>query len=125
MCTGASMPLSRELIDFVRAGLERGLPRDRIEDALLRAGWPVDQVKQALGGFADVEFPIPVPRPETYASTRDAFMYVVMFLTLIVSAISLGNLVFELINRAFPDPAVQIFPQSTLQAIRWPLSSVI
>jgi hypothetical protein len=53
-------------------------------------------------------------------------MYVVMFATLTVSAYSLGNLVFALIDRAFPDPASPGFPfQSTMQAIRWPLSSLI
>jgi hypothetical protein len=33
--------------------------------------------------------------------------------------------VFELINRAFPDPAQREFQISTLQAIRWSLASVI
>ena len=119
------MPLSDELIDFVKAGLERGLPRDRIEAALLRAGWPAEQVTQALAGFADIDFPIPVPRPATYTSTRDAFMYVLMFATLIVSAYSLSNLLFALIDRAFRDPAGTAFPVPALQAIRWPLSSLI
>jgi len=119
------MPLSEELIGFVREGLQRGLPRAGIQDALLRAGWPADQVTRAMDGFADIEFPIPVPRPVPSVSTRDAFMYVVMFATLIVSAYSLGNLLFELINRAYPDPGVERFPRSTLQAIRWSLSSLV
>ena len=119
------MPLSDDLIEFVRAGLQRGLPRAGIEDALLRAGWPAEQVTRALASFAEIEFPIPVPRPASSVSTRDAFMYVVMFATLIASAYSLGNLLFELINRAYPDPAVPTFPRSTLQAIRWSLSSLI
>jgi membrane protein YqaA with SNARE-associated domain len=116
--------LSSELVGFVKAGLERGLPREQLRDALLQAGWPSDQVSQALAGFADVQFPIPVPRPSSAASSRETFMYVVMFATLIVSAYSLGNLIFELINRMLPDPAQQAFG-STLQAIRWSLASVI
>jgi hypothetical protein len=116
--------LSSELVGFVKAGLERGLPREQIREALLQAGWPSDQVAQALAGYADSQFPIPVPRPSSTASSRETFMYVVMFATLIVSAYSLGNLIFELINRAFPDPAQQAF-DSTLQAIRWSLASVI
>jgi hypothetical protein len=116
--------LSSELVGFVKAGLERGLPRDQIREVLLQAGWPSDQVAQALAGYAEVQFPIPVPHPSSTASSRETFMYVVMFATLIVSAYSLGNLLFELINRAFPDPAQQAFG-STLQAIRWSLASVI
>ena len=119
------MALSPDLLGFVRSGLERGIARDQIRDALLQAGWPADQVAQALAGYADVPFPIPVPRPASTASSRETFMYVVMFATLIVSAYSLGNLIFELINRAFPDPAQQTFGGSTLQAIRWSLASVI
>lgn len=118
------MALSADLVGFVKAGLERGLPRDDIREALLRAGWPADQVTQALDGFADLPFPIPVPRPPSSTSSREAFLYVVMFATLVVSTISLGNLIFELINRAFPDPAQPTFG-TTLQAIRWSLSSVI
>ena len=119
------MPLSPDLTRFVKDSLERGIPRPQIEQALLKADWPRDQVAQAINGFADVEFPIPVPRPASYVSARDAFMYVVMFGTLIVSAYSLGNLLFELINRALPDPADQSFPRSTLEAIRWSLSALI
>jgi hypothetical protein len=119
------MALSDALVDFVKQGLERGMPRAQIEDALLRAGWPADQVRLALAGFADLDFPIPVPRPPSTVSSREAFMYVVMFTTLVVSAYSLGNLVFELINRALPDPAQPTFGISTLQAIRWSLASVI
>ena len=118
------MALSSELVGFVKAGLERGLPRDQIREALVQAGWPLEQVSQALAGYADVPFPIPVPRPSSAASSRETFMYVVMFTTLIVSAYSLGNLIFELINRAYPDPAQPAFG-STLQAIRWSLASVI
>src|SRR5262245_19177442 len=119
------MALSADLIGFVREALARGMPRDQIEEVLLRSGWPVDQVRRALGGFADVSFPIPVPRPLSTTSAREAFMYVLMFATLFISAYSLGDLLFEIINRAFPDPAVSRFQQPALQAMRWSLSTLI
>jgi hypothetical protein len=119
------MALSEQLVGFVKEGLQRGLDRAQIEGALLRSGWPPDQVKRALNGFADIEFPIPVPSPVSQVSAREAFMYVVMFATLFLSAYNLGTLLFELIDRAYPDPAVRVFPQSTLEAIRWSLSSLI
>jgi uncharacterized protein DUF5671 len=119
------MALNESLLRFVRDGLERGLSRDRIADALLRAGWPPDQVTGAMASFADVDFPIPVPRPLTNVSARDAFMYVVMFATLILTSYSLGDLIFELINRAYPDPAVFRYQPPALQAIRWSLASII
>jgi hypothetical protein len=101
------------------------LPRADVEQVLLRAGWPPEQVKRALNSYSDVEFAIPVPRPVPSVSARDAFMHVVMFATLILSGYNLGDLLFELINRAFPDPAARAYSQSTLQAIRWSLSSLI
>ena len=99
------MALSSELIGFVREGLHRGLPREQIEDILTHAGWPADQVRRALAGFADVESPIPVPRPAVSTRPREAFLYVVMFMALFVSAFNLGAVLFGLIDLALPDPA--------------------
>lgn len=119
------MALNDALVRFVKDGLERGLPRDRIADALLRAGWPPDQVSTAMRSFAEIDFPIPVPRPIPNVSARDAFMYVVMFATLVLASYSLGDLVFDFINRAFPDPAETTYQRPILDAIRWSLASLI
>lgn len=116
------MAASDELLGFVRDALGRGLPRARIEDALLRAGWDRDHVRDALAAFADVDFPVPVPRPRPYLSAREAFMYLVLFTTLYISAYSLGSLLFQFIERAFPDPAK---PDFSGDAIRWSIASLI
>ena len=97
--------LSPDLVGFVKEGLGRGLSRDEIEDILVRAGWPADQVRRALAGFADVDSPIPVPRPVVSTRPREAFLYVVMFMALFVSAFSLGAVLFALVDLALPDPA--------------------
>jgi hypothetical protein len=94
-----------ELTDFVRAALARGVPREQIDAALRSAGWTVDQARIALAGFAESDFPVPVPRPRPYLDARDAFMYLVLFSTLYMSAYHLGALLFAIINAAFPDPA--------------------
>ena len=99
------MARSPELVSFVKEGLDRGLPREQIADILIRAGWPADQVRRALAGFADVESPIPVPRPAVSTRPREAFLYVVMFMALFVSAYALGAVVFGLIDVGLPDPA--------------------
>lgn len=121
------MARNEELIGFVKDGLERGVSREELEAVLLEAGWPADQVRAALGAFADVSFSIPVPRPRPYLSAREAFIYLVLFSTLYVSAFSLGTLVFELINRAFPDPSVD--PAFALrvsrETIRWSISTLV
>jgi hypothetical protein len=119
------MALNQDLIAFVKDGLQRGLARADIEAVLLRAGWPPEQVRRALAGFADIEFAIPVPRPIPTVSAREAFMYVLMFTTLFVSAYNLGDLLFDIIDRRFPDPVSPRGEVFTLQSIRWALSALI
>ncbi len=100
------MAINEELTNFLREGLKHGLPREQLEEILLEAGWPRDQVQSALGEFADITFPIPVPRPKPYLFAREAFVYLVLFSTLYVSAFTLGTLLFQFIDQAFPDPSV-------------------
>lgn len=120
------MAVSQELIDFVKDGLQRGIPRLQLEQALLGAGWNAEQVRGAIGSFAEGDFPIPVPRPRPYVTAGEAFMYVVMFTALYLSAYNLGSLLFDLVNRAFPDPIDRPeMQQFTYAAIRWSVSSLI
>ena len=99
------MAISEELISFIRDALSKGQSRAQIEDVLLRAGWAPEQVRSALACYAEIEYPIPVPRPRPYLSARDAFMYLILFSTLYISAFNFGKLLFQFIDMAFPDPA--------------------
>jgi len=121
------MAINTELYEFVKDGLEKGLSRDELGRVLLEAGWPREQVQGAIDGFADVAFPIPVPRLKPYLSAREAFVYLVLFSTLYASAISLGTLVFQLIDRTFPDPAADpaVTLAMTREAIRWSIAWLV
>ena len=121
------MGIEDELIGFVRESLTRGLPRADIEAALLRAGWEAGQVSAALGAFADETFPVPVPRPRASLSARDAFLYLVLFSTLYLSAVNFGGLVFDLINHAFPDPVLDAPGgyRASGDGMRWAISTLI
>src|SRR5262249_16309753 len=124
---GGRVALNPELVGFVKEGLARGIARDEISGVLIKAGWPADQVSRAMAMYADTPFAIPVPRPLSTGSMRDAFMHVLLLVTLLVSCWNFGSLVFEFIDRAFPDPAMSrpYYYGSALQAIRWDLSSLI
>ena len=120
------MSVGDDLHDFVKEALTRKLPRPQIEDLLVRAGWSAGQVAAALGGFSDVDFPMAVPRPRSYVSARDAFLYLVLFGTLCLSAIHSGTIAFLLIERAFPDPST---PARLLAAapanMRWSIAFLV
>lgn len=121
------MASNDDLHDFVRESLARGTSRSDVETVLTQSGWSAPQARAALAEFAEVDFPIPVPRPRPYLDARDAFLYLVLFSTLYISAFHLGNLIFEFIDRAFPDPAFNR-PNRVLEAanaIRWSLASLI
>jgi len=114
-----------QLVTFVRDALVRGSSREEIKRVLASAGWPDDEVAKALAAYAEVDFPIPVPRPRPNASARDAFVYLVLFTTLGVSACYFGSLTFELIARAFPDVADGATDTYRLAAIRQAVAALI
>lgn len=95
----------KELINFVKQGLEGGQSREAIADALKQAGWKAGEIKNAMFSFADVTFPVAVPRPRPYRSARVAFLYLLFFIMLGIVAWSLGSLLFAMIDGAFPDVA--------------------
>ena len=120
------MATNEELRSFIKDGLAHGVSRADLKDVLGRAGWAVGDVQGALTSFAEVEFPIPVPRPQPYLSARDAFMHLLLFTTLCISAFSLGRLVFQFINQAFPDPAAAFSAgEYAREAIRWSVASLV
>src|SRR5688572_13849535 len=119
------MTANEELVGFVREALGRGLPRAEVEAALRHAGWDPKQISAALAAFAVVDFPVPVPRPRSSLSAREAFIYLLLFSTMYAVAFQFGSLLFDFINQAFPDPAASQFERFQRESIRLPVSSLI
>jgi len=123
------MAVNDDLVSFVREALSRKVPRPEIEQVLLRGGWTREQTRAALDAFVDTEFPLPVPRARPYLSAREAFQYLVLFATLYTSAYYLGDLVFDFINLAFPDPSRPegryVYEEYARGSIRWSVSALI
>ncbi len=116
---------TRELEQFVHAALSRGESKQSVLAALSTAGWSPEQAADALDAYADVPFPVPVPRPRPYLSAREAFLYLVLFATLYISAYHLGSLLFDLVNRAFPDAADPAWRGvHSASSMRWAVASL-
>ncbi len=83
---------------FVGDALKRGESHDSIRAALTEAGWAQEQIAEGLHCYAEVAFPVPVPRPRVYVSARDVFQYLLVYVMLYVFVYNLGSLWFGLID---------------------------
>ena len=110
-----------DLTSFVKDALAKGVPRAEIESVLIGAGWTTPQVRDALATFADVTFPVPVPRPRPYTDAREAFLYGVLAVALGLSAYNLGSLIFSLIDSWFPSGGYRDLGEAT----RWSISLLV
>jgi hypothetical protein len=95
--------MNAELQSFVKEALGKGAERNEIAHILKKAGWEATEIDTALASYAGSHLGLAVPRRRPYTSAREAFLYLVMFLTLYVSAFSVGQLLYQFINRWLPD----------------------
>jgi hypothetical protein len=111
---------------FIEDALKSGASRADIERTLVDAGWSRDQIRDGMANFADMDFLVPVPRPRAELSARDAFLYLLMFATLYISAYQFGNLCFQFVNLALPDAADAPFIADMVRGrMRWAIASLI
>jgi hypothetical protein len=117
--------MSSLLIEFTERALAKGLTRDEISRALSTAGWSRGEVAAALDEFAAIDFPLPVPKPKPRVSARAAFIYLLLFSFLYTIIWSFVSLVFDLIDKAIPDPAQDRWTDYTGDYIRWHIAVLI
>ena len=122
--TGA---VNTDLHAFVRDALSRGASRDDIRKALRDARWPEDEIEAELGAWHDAGLGIPVPRRRVGFSPREAFLYLLLFVALYLVAFHVGAILFALIERTWPDPAVSAEEAwaRTRDWVRFSLASVL
>lgn len=115
------------LVEFVKSALTQGEARARIAEVLKKAGWPDDQISDALGAFADVDFPTPVPKPKAYGSAREAFLLIVYFSLLGMVATQVGGLAFAWIDRFFADALTRdsYAYQWASSGLRWSIAALL
>ncbi|MFA4818825.1 MAG: DUF5671 domain-containing protein [Patescibacteria group bacterium] len=95
------MPQTNErLQDFIAKARAAGKSTELIRELLLKSGWTTEQVAPYLDSGDEL---VPPPPPAPKSSGRDIFFYLLAFLTLGISAVALGNILFSVINRYFSD----------------------
>jgi hypothetical protein len=115
-----------KLADFVGKALADGRSRDDIAAALRAAGWQESEVTRAMEAWADGGFALPVPRPQSIVSARDAFFYGLLFLLLATAVFTINSLGLGLIDLWFSDaePGTPL-PQWVREDFRWWISVLI
>lgn len=113
------------LRDFVAEALSKGQSRKQIAGALQGAGWPEDQINDALAAFAEIDFPVPVPKPRRFGGAREAFLYIVFFALLGMVALQVGRLSFAFIDHVFADPLASDWRSFRTNGMRWSIASLV
>ena len=94
-----------ELAQFIEAAREKGASDEFISKLLRSFGWPQREIERAFYQVYErlVGYPIPAPGGGAGEAARDAFMYLLSFLTLALWTQALGEMAFIIINRSIPD----------------------
>jgi len=118
--------MAEKILDqFVRDALAAGRSKESVSDALRAAGWAQDEIDDAISAYADVDFPIPVPRPRRYGSAREAFLYIIYFAILGIVAFNVGKLAFAWIEFHFDDQLAEQNWRRGASGMRWAIASLV
>jgi hypothetical protein len=110
---------------FIGTAKERGVPDDALVPLLKQNGWSERRVYRSLSAYyAAVLGVAPPARGGRGVDARDAFLYLLNFITLGFWVVALGELFTILIDHWFPDPAAPDYG-SLLSQVAWPLAAVI
>lgn len=117
--------MNPDLAAFLEHARSKGMDHGTIRMLLLSAGWKEKDVAKAL---AEHSLDMPVPAPPDGGGARDAFLYLSGFAALYASAIAAVSLLFDYVNRIFPDPAMGDAARTqawALRGMRWSLATLL
>lgn len=106
-----------ELANFIAAARSQGASDDFICTVLRSFGWPQREIERAYFVVYEdlVGMPIPSPRGGQGESARDAFVYLLSFVTLGMWTQALGEIGFILVDYLIPDPLARTYGDSSFQ----------
>lgn len=122
------MAASDNLGEFIAAAKGKGLDDASIVALLKQNGWSERRIYAALSSYHEAELGIPIPsRGGRTENARDAFFYLLAFVTLGIWAVALVWLADALIDRAFPSALDSVYQDTQYfrESIAGQLASLI
>ncbi len=95
--------MSQFLVDFAKEAFRAGKTRAETHMALREAGWPEEQLNSFWTQYADVAFPVPVPKPRIYVSPRYTALNLFFFLVLLLTIWASDSMIFTFLDYYLPD----------------------
>lgn len=124
MATSATT--DRDLLDFVGAAKRHGLADQFTVSLLSHNGWSERRIYRAFSAFYADALETPLPsRSQHVEHARDAFLYLLNFITLGFWTVALGQIGYALIAHAFSDPAAPYAYESLRDQISWQLATLL
>lgn len=116
-----------ELLAFLAAAKKEGISDEFVVALLRQNGWPERRIFRAYAAFYADRLETPVPkRSQAVEGARDAFYYLLNFITLGFWTVALGQIFYRLIAYWVPDPAqITTYYGTVRDDIAWQAATVI
>ncbi len=115
-----------ELLAFLRSAKEQNISDDFVVALLRQNGWPERRIYKAYSAFYADRLGAPLPqRYQAAENSRDAFFYLLNFITLGFWTVALGQIFYRLIAYWLPDPSQPALYGSLRDAMAWQIAAVI
>ncbi len=113
------------LAAFVGHAKERGIPDESLVGILRQNGWSERRIYRALSVHYTRSLGIAIPvRDQSAGNARDAFLYLLNFITLGFWTVALWQIWDDLVRRWFPDPLAYEGP-SLRDDIAWQVALIV
>jgi hypothetical protein len=112
------------LRDFIAHARTKNMDHATIRMLLLSGGWKEKEIARAM---TQESLDMAIPVPPDMGGARDAFLYLLTFVSLYTTVVSSIILLFDYINRLFPDAAFREYyaDPGSLATIRWSMAAII
>ena len=116
----------RDLDGFIRTAKGKAVPDDALVALLRHSGWSERRVYGSLSAYyGELLGVAPPSRSGRGEQAREAFLYLLNFITLGFWTVALGQIFTQLIARRFPDAAHPMYGHAIVYDVAWQLATLI